>query len=310
MAGINTRDTAAIILAGGEGTRLKRLVRSMTGGDVPKQYCTLLGEETLLDRTRRRVEMVVTPKHTVFVVNQAHEQYYSSILGGVSKSNLVVQPDNRGTAAAILLALTRLAATLPDASVAIFPSDQFVSDEREFVRHVEIALEVADARPELVVVLGVEPSHPDVSYGWIEPAQRIDVDRWSLYRVGGMWEKPTVEDAVWLLKRGCLWNSSVVIGRISTILGMIMVAAPELHSAFAPLRAKFPEPPSPRNVANVYKNLPMTSFSQHVLRASPVNLAVLPVAGVRWIDLEEPQRLHQTWSQLGLKPLWTVGSHR
>lgn len=54
----------------------------------------------------------------------------------------------------------------------------------------------------------------------------------------------------------------------------------------------------------------MTSFSQHVLRASPANLAVLPVAGVRWIDLEEPQRLQQTWNQLGLKPLWTVGSHR
>ncbi|MGO9056744.1 MAG: sugar phosphate nucleotidyltransferase [Candidatus Binataceae bacterium] len=310
MTVVNRQERAAIILAGGEGTRLKRLVRSMTGQDVPKQYCTLLGEETLIGRTRRRVEMAVDPEHTVFVVNQGHEQYYSSILSGVSKSNLVVQPDTRGTAPAILLALMRVAATQPDASVAIFPSDQFVSDEREFVRHVEIAFEVANDRPELVVVLGVEPSHPDVSYGWIEPAERIDLDRCRLYRVGALWEKPTVEDAVWLLKRGCLWNSSVVIGRVSTIVGMIMVATPELHSAFAPLRTKFPEPPSPRQVAAVYKDLPVTSFSQHVLRASPANLAVLPVAGVRWIDLEEPQRLQQTWNQLGLKPLWTVGSHR
>jgi mannose-1-phosphate guanylyltransferase len=308
MGGLTTEERAAIVLAGGDGVRLKGLVRSMTGRDVPKQYCSLLGEETLLDRTRRRVALAVEPKHTLFVVNQAHEPYYSSILRGVRKSNLVIQPDNRGTAPAMLLALMRLAAMVPDSSVAIFPSDQFVSDEREFMRHVETAFDAVNARPELTVLLGIEPSHPDVSYDWIEPTERINFEKFSLYRVGGLCEKPQIDDAVRLLKGGWLWNSKVIIGRASTILGMIMVAVPELYAAFAPLRAKFPEPPSARTVANVYKDLTLTSFSGHVLGAAPVSLAVLPVSGLRWINLAEPQRIRQTWNQLGLKPLWSIGS--
>ncbi len=308
MLGLTTEERAAIVLAGGDGARLKGLVRNMTGQDVPKQFCSLLGEETLLGRTRRRVALAVEPKHTLFVVNQTHEPYYAPILRGVRKSNLVIQPDNRGTAPAMLLALMRLAAMVPDSSVAIFPSDQFVSDEGEFMRHVEIAFDAVNARPELTVLLGMEPSHPDVSYAWIEPIERINFEKFSLYRVGGLSEKPLLDDAVRLLKSGWLWNSKVIIGRASTVLGMIMVAATDLYTAFAPLRAKFPEPPSPRSVANVYRNLPLTSFSEHVLTAAPLNLAVLPVSGLRWINLAEPQRIRQTWNQLGLKPLWSIGS--
>jgi mannose-1-phosphate guanylyltransferase len=297
----------AVILAGGDGTRLRGLVRSVTGQNVPKQFCSLLGEETLVERTRWRVSLAVAPKNTLFVVNQAHEPHYGSILRGVPKSNLLVQPDNRGTAPAILLALLRLAAVDPDGSVAIFPSDHFVSDEQEFMRHVEMAFDAVNVRPELTVLLGMQPSHPDVSYGWIEPAQRIAFEHYSLYRVGEFWEKPGVDDAVRLLERGCLWNSAVIVARVSTLMGMIMVAAPGLHSAFAPLRAKFPEPPSPRIVATVYRDLPVTGFSEQVLTATPVNLAALPVTGVRWIDLGEPQRLTQTWNQLGLRPSWSIG---
>jgi mannose-1-phosphate guanylyltransferase len=304
----NNDNRAAIILAGGDGTRLSGLVRSVVGQNVPKQFCSLLGEDTLIGRTRRRVSLAVAPRNTMFVVNQAHEPFYAPILHGVTRSNLVVQPENKGTAPAILLALVRMAAVHPDASVAIFPSDHFISDERQFMRHVENAFEAVHARPELTVLLGIEPSHPDVSCGWIEPAGRIAFEDYSLYRVRGFCEKPGLEQAVDLLKHGGLWNSAVVVARISTLMGMMMVAAPDLHEAFAPLRAKFPEPPSPRNIAAVYRNLFATGFSERVLAKAPVNLAVLPVAGLRWVDLGDPHKLQQTWNKLGLRPSWSIGA--
>ena len=308
MAAGYSVERGAVILAGGDGTRLSGLVHSVTGGNVPKQFCSLLGEVTLLERTRRRVEMAVAPKKILFVVNQSHEQHYGPMLGDVPKSNLVVQPENRGTAPAIALALLRMAASDPDASVAIFPADHFLSDEREFMRHVEMAFEAVEERPELTVLLGIEPSHPEVDYGWIEPAQRISFGRYDLYRIVSLCHKPDIDDAVRLLKCGGLWNSAVTVGRLSTVLGLIMVTAPELHSAFAPLRAKFPDQPTPRTVANVYKDLPAIDFSEHILAATPVNLAALPVARVRWVNLAEPGRLRQTWNQLGIKPLWSIGS--
>ena len=67
---------SAIILAGGDGTRLIPLARALTGNDRPKQFCAVLGEETLLDQTRRRVRMLIDPARTLTVVTQAHERYY------------------------------------------------------------------------------------------------------------------------------------------------------------------------------------------------------------------------------------------
>jgi mannose-1-phosphate guanylyltransferase len=300
-------ERTAVVLASGDSSNLNGLVRSMTGRNVPAQFCSLLGDDTLLEATRRRVEMAVLPEKTLFVVNQAHEEHYKPLLRDVPKSNLVVQPENKGTAPAVLLALLRMASMSPDASVAIFPSDHFLSDERDFMRHVEIAFDAVEQRPEFTVLLAMEPSNPDVGHGWIEPAQGIGFGQYKLYRVAGLWERPDVEHAARLLKGGALWNSAVTVGRLSTIVGMIMLTIPQIYAAFAPLRARLPQAPGPRTVANVYKDLPTTGFSQQVLGGAMVNLAALAVPRVRWADLSEAQRVQHTWNQLGLKPLWSIG---
>jgi mannose-1-phosphate guanylyltransferase len=301
-------DRAAIILAGGDGRRLSGLVRNMTGRSVPKQFCSLLGDETLLERTRRRVEMAVAPDKTLFVVNHSHQEHYGPNLRHVRSSNVVIQPENKGTAPAVLLALMRMAAMTPDAAVAIFPSDHFLSDDGDFMRHVEIAFDAVVQRPEFTVLLAMEPSQPDADCGWIEPADKIGFGRYNLFRVGALREKLAPDDGARLLKRGCLWNSGVTVARLSTIVAMIMVTAPELYDTFAPLRARFPSQPTPRTVAGVYRDLKATDFCEHILAAAPVNLAALPVARVRWANLGEPHRVRQTWNQLGFKPLWSIGS--
>jgi mannose-1-phosphate guanylyltransferase len=309
MAGYNL-ERMAVVLAGGDGSRLSGLVRNMTGHRVPKQFCSLLGDPTMLECTRRRVEMAVAPERIVFVVSQAHEQHYGPLLRDIRGSNLVVQPEDKGSAPAIVMALLRAAAMEPDASVAIFPADHFISDERDFMRHVEIAYDAVEQRPEFTVLLGMEPSNPDGGYGWIEPAERIGLGKYDLFRIGGLWNQPGTDQAMRLLKRGCWWNSAVTVGRLSAILAMIMVAAPQLYAAFEPLRTRLAHTPSPRQVASVYQDLPATSFSRQVLgsASAPVNLAALPVARVRWADLSEPQRVRQVWNQLGFKPLWSIGS--
>ena len=63
---------SAIILAGGDGLRLRSLTRAIAGDDRPKQFCPLLGDETLLAQTRRRVGMLVAPARTLTVVTRPH----------------------------------------------------------------------------------------------------------------------------------------------------------------------------------------------------------------------------------------------
>src|ERR1700678_3755603 len=65
-----------LILAGGDGKRLLPLTRTISGDDRPKQFCALLGNETLLRRTRRRISQSVRPSRTFLVLTRKHEYFY------------------------------------------------------------------------------------------------------------------------------------------------------------------------------------------------------------------------------------------
>jgi mannose-1-phosphate guanylyltransferase len=282
----------AIILAGGEGTRLRDLTRRIAGDDRPKQFCPLLGEETLLDETRRRVAHGVSAPRTVFSVTAAHEPFYAPLLADVGSHQIVVQPANRGTAPAIFYALLRVAATAPNDSVAIFPSDHYVSDDEAFMAHVGAAFDLAAARPDLVALLGVTPDRPETEYGWIEPAEPVAGPQgWSLYRVQRFWEKPAPDLARTLLEDGCLWNSFVMVGRVASLLGLISRALPDLVRAFLPLRRFLGTRVEAAVAEAVYHRLRSADFSRSVLSPNVPHLAVLPVWGVDWSDLGHPERV-------------------
>jgi mannose-1-phosphate guanylyltransferase len=91
----------AIILAGGDGVPLRDLTRRIAGDDRPKQFCPLLGGETLLGETRRRVALGIPASRTVFSVTSAHEPFYAPLLADVWPRQIVAQLKNRGTAPAI-----------------------------------------------------------------------------------------------------------------------------------------------------------------------------------------------------------------
>src|ERR1044072_9172573 len=115
------RNQWAIILAGGDGTRLQSMTRAITGDNRPKQFVPVIGRSTLLDQTRRRVALSIAPSRTMIVLTQKHRRFYESLSPEIPESLLLEQPVNKGTAPAILYALLRVAAKSPKAVVALFP---------------------------------------------------------------------------------------------------------------------------------------------------------------------------------------------
>jgi mannose-1-phosphate guanylyltransferase len=283
---------SAIVLAGGDGTRLRELTRQIAGDDRPKQFCPLVGDETLLDETRRRVAHSVSPSRTFFSVTTSHARFYTPLLADVRSRQVVVQPENRGTAPAILYALLRVAAIAPHDPVAILPSDHYVSDDAQFMAHVDAAFDLVTARPELVTLLGLTPDRPETEYGWIEPAQAIAGPRERPFHgVRRFWEKPDAALARTLFEGGSLWNSFVMVGLGTTLLGLIEETLPDLTRAFLPIRRFMGTPLEATVVESVYRGLPVADFSKGVLGGSAVRLAVLPVRGVAWSDLGRPERV-------------------
>ncbi|HVI71806.1 MAG TPA: sugar phosphate nucleotidyltransferase [Pyrinomonadaceae bacterium] len=292
----------AVILAGGDGTRLQSMTRSITGDDRPKQFVPVIGGSTLLEQTRRRVGLSVLPGHTFFVVTEKHQRFYRSMADGVSPNLLLEQPANKGTAPAILYALMRVAAKSPKAIVALFPSDHYFADDEAFMSHVDAAFDAVQARPTMITLLGITPSSPETEYGWIEPQQSIlGTMPLSITRVSRFWEKPDSDMARTLLDNGCLWNSFVMVGRVDALLKMTRRALPNMYSQFASTMPTFETATERKALHALYSRIQESNFSKEVLAARAEDLTVMRVGDVGWSDLGEPARVLSTLARIGVE---------
>jgi mannose-1-phosphate guanylyltransferase len=295
----------AVILAGGEGSRLKSLTRAIAGDERPKQFCPILNDETLLDVTRKRTALKIAPENTFFSLTEKHERFYNALLKDVSKRRLTVQPENKGTAPAILYSLFHLTKLAPEATVAFFPSDHYFSDDAAFMNNVEAAFRAVEFNPNSLVLLGIEPDSAETSYGWIEPQETLFGDlAKAVSRVERFWEKPSPEAARFLMTQGCLWNSFVMVGKVGTFLALIEKHLPALYRMFAASSAVFGTPAEAATVRSLYAWISETNFSSEVLEKAMGELYVLRVADVVWSDWGEPQRVLGTLETLGLEPDW------
>jgi mannose-1-phosphate guanylyltransferase len=251
----------------------------------------------------------IDSNRTFIVVTKKHECFYEPLVDTHPGELLLEQPENRGTATAILYALFRIAARSPQATVAFFPSDHYFSDDEAFMSHVDSAFETARTMPEKVVLLGVTPSSPEGEYGWIEPYPSIlsSMPR-SITRVRRFWEKPTAAVARNLMKRDCLWNSFVMVGRVDALLKMTQQATPIAYELFAAIRPALGTTIEPTVLQKVYGEIPEMNFSHEVLAERPDDLVVMRVGEVEWCDLGEPTRVLSILARAGMQTELTLSA--
>jgi mannose-1-phosphate guanylyltransferase len=293
---------AAVILAGGDGVRLSSFTRKVFGYHLPKQFCPLFEGETLLQRTMRRVSLIIPPAQTITVLNRAHERFYSPLLGESLFPRLLIQPENRGTAPAILGALLRLIDRGHTGPVAIFPSDHYVSDDRIFMRHVEDAIRAAELAPHLAILLGITPDGPETEYGWIEPGAPVaamDPTLGQINQIRRFWEKPSSNVAGDLYDRSCLWNSFILVGNAATLRSLISNALPDIYREFTRFDSFADSAAEEEILHSIFRNLPSADFSGGVVAEFPAEFSVLRVTGVGWSDLGDPRRLLAAISSSG-----------
>jgi mannose-1-phosphate guanylyltransferase len=291
-----------IVLAGGDGPGLP--TQSVWGDYRPKQFCPLLGNCTLLEDAQHRAQRSVPPEQILYVVTRAHEDYYLPIL--VERpSQRIVQPSDKGTAPAILSALMRIAQADPNAIVTVLPCDHYYFPESAFTATLESAFEIAEQqRSGAVVLLGSEPKSPEVEYGWIELGETIDGHS-ELFHVAGFREKPSLPLAEALFGADSLWNTFVMVGRVSAFLEMARAIVPSLLQALESWEVTLPSGEI-RIPDAVYDRIASTDFSRQILSAATDRLLALRLANVEWCDLGDPYRvLVKLLERNGHLPSWT-----
>jgi len=167
------------------------------------------------------------------------------------------------------------------------------------------ALAVARARPERLVLLGVEATSVETEYGWIDPhPEPLPLPGEPVFPIRRFWEKPSLRLAQRLFERGALWNSFVMAGWVDTFLGLTRRVAPDLLIAFDPLRPALGTPREAEAAERVYAALESSGFSERVLVPGADSLLTVRTKSVDWSDWGHPQRVMATVRRTGWRPLW------
>ena len=297
----------ALLLAGGEGRRLRPLTQQISGDARPKQYCPIFDGETLLDRTRRRADLLSRMDQQVVVVSRRHASFWAPLAGDLAPDRLVVQPEDAGTAAGVVYPLLRIRHLAGNVPVTVYPSDHYVSDEAAFVGSVAHAVEVVRECRELVALMGVEAAAPETEYGWIEADEvPLPLPGEPAFPIVRFWEKPSRHLAKRLFNRGALWNSFVMVGHVDAFLALTARTAPELLRAVEPLQRVIGTDDESRVAERVYRRLAATpsGFSERILAPAPNGLVTVRVKGAEWSDWGHPERVVATMRRTGWRPVW------
>jgi mannose-1-phosphate guanylyltransferase/mannose-6-phosphate isomerase len=267
-----------LLLCGGSGTRLWPLSRK----SFPKQFARLTGSESLFQQAATRLSgpefaapMVVTNADFRFIVLEqmaAAAQVPQAVL---------IEPEGRNTAPAILAACLHLAKADPQALILVAPSDHVVPDAAAFRAAVRAATPAAlEGR---IVTFGITPTRPETGYGWLELTGPVAGDGpQDLLRFV---EKPAAGDAAEMLASGhFLWNAGIFLFTAETILAAFAAHAPAL---LPPVTAALDQ----AQADLAFLRLAPTPWSRaeaisidYAIMERAQNLAVMPYAA-GWSDL-------------------------
>ncbi|WP_415918910.1 mannose-1-phosphate guanylyltransferase/mannose-6-phosphate isomerase [Tateyamaria sp. SN6-1] len=214
-----------VILCGGSGSRLWPLSRK----SYPKQFVELMGPETLFQAAAKRVSgatddvrfapvTVLTNSDFRFIVT---EQLHAV---GVDPGAVLIEPEGRNTAPAILAAALHIAKENPQAIMLVAPSDHVIPDAAAFHEAIRAGLSAVE-RGDLVT-FGITATHPETAYGYLELSAPSDGQPVKLSRFV---EKPDADTAQSMLEAGnFLWNAGIFLFRASDIIAAFKAHAPDL----------------------------------------------------------------------------------
>jgi mannose-1-phosphate guanylyltransferase len=284
---MNSRSTHhlwTIVLAGGEGVRLRPLTRAIHGEDCPKQFAMIHAGRSLLQATVQRALRWSAPERTMVVVAQERQALAREQLESCGAIDIVPQPSNRGTGPGLLLPLSRILALDPLAHVVVLPSDHYVRHAPSFEQSVR---EAVDSSRQEIALVGAIPERAETQYGWIIKSRRegsgADV-------VECFCEKPPATVAEQLLADGALWNTFVMAGSVRRFWELACKHLPVIAARFGAYVDAVGTPEEAVVLQALYARLPSADFSRDVLEKAG-RLRVVTLESCGWSDWGTPERV-------------------
>ena len=277
----------AIVLAGGDGSRLAETSRRLYGSCLPKQFLSFGRKRTFLQATVDRLGTLIAPERTVVVVASRHETLAREQLGDFPGIELVAQPSNLGTGPGVLLPLLHVLRRDPFADVALVPSDHDFRAPDAMLEALVRARRAA-CHHRGMVLLGAVAESPASDLGWIVPKRKLSSQLGA--RVQRFVEKPAPALATSLFQHGALWNTMLSVAPGETLWALARRLLPLQTALFESYVAKVGTPLAPEALRATYEGMPAADFSRDLVAGAP-GLWVTPMLGSGWSDCGTPERL-------------------
>jgi mannose-1-phosphate guanylyltransferase len=206
---VDNQHVFGVILAGGGGTRLWPKSRNAT----PKQFLKLTGKDTMVQVAATRLTKIVPWDRVIVVTNKQYIDDIRTQLPQIPADNIIAEPEKRDTALAMLTGALYAMSKDPEAVVVNGASDHVITDENEFVKVMEGAIELATNKKNLVAV-GITPTRPDTAFGYIKIGDHLSKTKSGLavFKVDSFTEKPNATTAKAFLATGkYFWNANMYV---------------------------------------------------------------------------------------------------
>ncbi|MEY3658358.1 MAG: hypothetical protein RL425_1119 [Pseudomonadota bacterium] len=269
-----------VILCGGSGTRLWPLSRK----SQPKQLAHIFGNASLFQRAAALVAGPSYAAATIVTGDAVRFEVLDQLEAcGASARAVLIEPEARNTAAAILAATLSIAQTDKNALILVLPSDNLIADNQAFE---EAMLDAAiTAATGQIITFGIQPTRPETGYGYLELEDPQSLKQTEPQPLVRFVEKPTLDVAQDMIESGrYLWNAGIFLFSAATMVNAFRKYAPDcldgvtqsVQQARADLgfQRLAPEPWTP---------LPNVSIDYAIMEKAN-NLAVMPYSK-GWTDL-------------------------
>lgn len=269
-----------VVLCGGSGTRLWPLSRK----SYPKQFVPLVGEDTLFQASSKRLSgagftapLIITHSDFRFIVAEQLADI------GIDPSAILIEPQARNTAPAVLAAALYLQRTTPEALMLVAPSDHLIPDSAIFRAAVETGRKAAQAGR--LVTFGVRPTRVETGFGYIEQGPVAEEFGPGVRDIARFVEKPNAVNAARMAAdTRFLWNTGIFLMSVEAVIAAFQAHAPELIAPVtAAVKAARTDFDFVRIDPQAWAGAPDISIDFAIMEHA-TNLAVVPFEG-GWSDL-------------------------